>query len=96
MEYCGLSREHGLTHAEFFASLPAAIAHRPFERCGPQVVIRDGARKVVVELGPERWRKLGQLNLPSVVITITFSGFDDVERAAFLERFDLYFQRGGG
>lgn len=96
MEAHHLSRELGLTHAEFFDNLPAAIAHREFERDGPRVVIRDGSRCVMMELGPERRRKLALLNLPYAVVTFTFSGFNESERTAFMDRFDLYFRRGGG
>ena len=90
------TRELGLTHAEFYRSLPAAIAHRAFTTEGNQVRIEDGARIVTIDLGPQRYRPIASLRMPYVEATFTFVGYAESDRRQFMERFERYFQRGGG
>jgi len=96
MEVHRFAREMGLTHAEFFRTLPQAINHHPHRRNNRSIEIDYGERAVRIELGPEKTRRIASLKLPCVDVTFTFSGFTDAERNAFMERFDLYFRRGGG
>lgn len=90
------TRELGLTHSEFFRSLPPAIDHRPFTVDGGRVTIEDGDRVVIIDLGPQQHRSIASLSLPYVETTFTFSGYTAAELAAFMARFERYFQRGGG
>lgn len=90
------SREMGLTHAEFFRTLPSAIAGQPFQRKGSRVTIDYGERSVVIELGPERTRRIALLALPYTEVRFAFVGFANDQREQFMQRFDLYFRRGGG
>ena len=90
------SRELGLTHAEFLRFLPPAIAHRPFSVTGRRVQIEDGERHVLIELGPQQYRRIASLKLPYVEARFTFVGFEPAERKTFMARFERYFQRGGG
>jgi hypothetical protein len=90
------TRELGLTHAEFHRLLPPAIAHRPYAVDGATVRIDDGNRAVTIELGPQRHRAIASLRIPYVEARFTFAGFAAAERAAFMARFERYFQRGGG
>ncbi len=90
------TRSMGLTHTEFFRSLPPAIAGHPYEREGHTVSIAYDGRSVTIVLGPERTRAIAALRLPCVEVTFTFRGFPEDERRAFMDRFDRYFLRGGG
>ena len=90
------TRELGLTHAEFYRSLPPAIAHRAYTVDDNRVRIADGTRAVTIELGPQRYRSIASLRLPYVEATFRFIGFATREREAFMTRFERYFQRGGG
>jgi hypothetical protein len=90
------TRQLGLTHAEFHRSLPPAIAHRAFTVENNRIRIDVGERTVTMELGPQRYRAIASLRLPYVEVTFTFIGFSGGERHAFMERFERYFQRGGG
>jgi len=90
------TRELGLTHAEFFRSLPPAIAPRSYIVDGHRVRIDAGERTVTIDLGPQRYRSIASLRLPYVEVTFTFVGFSTPERRKFMERFERYFQRGGG
>lgn len=90
------SRELGLTHAEFFRSLPPAIAQRPCTIEGNRVVIEHGDGRVEIELGPRQDRRIASLRLPYLVARFTFIGLSGSEREQFMARFERYFQRGGG
>ena len=85
----------GLTHAEFFRSLPPAIDH-PYTVEGRRVVVEHGSGHVELELGPQQDRRIASLRLPYVVVRFTFAGVPEAERTQFMARFERYFQRGGG
>ena len=95
-EIFSFRRELGLTHAEFFRFLPPAISPHRFTVEENTVRIADGDRTVTIELGPQRYRSIASLRLPYLEAGFTFSGFSAKERAAFMARFERYFQRGGG
>jgi hypothetical protein len=90
------SRELGLTHAEFYRSLPPAIAHRPFAVENHRVVIQHGHGHVVIELGPQQYRSIASLRLPYLEARFTFAGLSRNDREQFMARFERYFRRGGG
>jgi hypothetical protein len=90
------NRELGLTHAEFYRMLPPAVAHREFTVEDDRVRIEDGHRRVTIELGPQRYRRIASLRLPFLEARFTFVGFAPAELDAFMARFRRYFQRGGG
>jgi hypothetical protein len=39
---------------------------------------------------------IGLISLPVLQVRFRFAGLDDAQRYAFMKRFDLYMQRGGG
>ena len=88
--------EMGLTRKEFFASLPQAIAHREFTVTNGVVRIKLEKRVVTIELGEERTRSIALLELPYMEVSFIFLRFTVQERERFMERFNLYFRRGGG
>ena len=90
------TRELGLTHAEFHRSLPPAIAHRPCRLDGDRVIVEEGTRTVTITLGPQQQRRIASLRLPFVVVDFEFVGYTAAEFEDFMQRFERYFQRGGG
>lgn len=90
------TREMGLTREEFFKCLPQAIAHREFTVTNSQVRIQFESCAVIIELGEERIRSIALLRLPYMEVRFTFLGFSVQEREEFMDRFNLYFRRGGG
>ena len=90
------TRELGLTHAEFHRSLPPAVDYHPFTVENDRVQIDYGERNVTIELGAQQQRSIASLRLPYVEVRFTFVGFSTPEREDFMERFERYFQRGGG
>ena len=90
------TREMGLTHAEVVRTLPPAIEHRPFTIEDDVVRIELDGRRVTIRLGAQRWRSIASLRVPYLSVTFAFEGFPDAERVQFMQRFERYFQRGGG
>jgi hypothetical protein len=89
-------REMGCTESQWLGWLPAAVgAHYwKLHEGGAGVRIGDGALGL-------KWRVLSPLNiglvqLPRLAVTFRFAGVDEAARLAFMRRFDLYMQRGGG
>ena len=91
-----LIREMSITHKEFFRLLPRAVNNAAVARQGNQVNITAGTGLVKITLAPETIRKLAIMEFPVTEVSIEFSGFSTPERAAFLSRFDLAYQKGGG
>jgi hypothetical protein len=63
---------------------------------GDKIVIGRGRRRVHIRLEPEPPRRAGAMRLPILRASFDFSGFDEAEPERFLDRFDLYYRRGGG
>lgn len=89
-------RDMACTEAEWLAWLPAAVGAHPYE-------LQAGAARVQLDSGELRlrWqvqapRVIALIRLPRLAVRFAFSGVSDEERYAFMRRFDLYTQRGGG
>ena len=91
-----LTREMSITHKDFFRLLPRAVNGVPVTRRDNQAHIATEAGRVKITLAPESIRKLGLMEFPVTGVIIEFSGFSTAEKAAFLSRFDLAYQKGGG
>ena len=90
------TQELGVSEEEFFRLLPAAIGHREFARDERTVRMEVDGHVVTLELGSEEVRRLGSLELPYLEVTFRFFGLPAEAEARFMDRFELYFQRGGG
>lgn len=85
-----------LTRAEFAASL-ASLLGREVAAGGDPVRVGLAQGVVVLTCEPLAAVRLGGLlELPRARVVIEFDGVPAGERAAFLQRFDVAFQRGGG
>ena len=89
-------RDMACTEAEWLRWLPQAIGEREWDaRAGTaRVRIGDGTLDLAWRDAPPR--RLALLELPRLHVVFTFEGVDDAVRHAFMKRFDLYMQRGGG
>ncbi|GAB4215271.1 MAG: hypothetical protein Fur007_12960 [Rhodoferax sp.] len=90
------SRDMGCTAAEFAAWLRAVLDH-------PHAHQHDGAAHTPVGAGTLglRWvqqpdRHIASIRLPVLRVAFAFEGVSPDDQAAFMARFDLYMQRGGG
>lgn len=89
-------REMGCTEAEWLGWLPNAIGDH-FHKLQAQsagVRIGDGALGLKWQVGAPR--VIGLISMPRLLVSFRFAGVDDAARQAFMQRFDLYMQRGGG
>lgn len=86
----------GLTHAEFFRELPAAIGYRDHVAEAGRVSVDLERGSLVISLGSEQTRNIAALRLPYTVVGFVFEGVEESERETFMQRFDLCFRRGGG
>ncbi len=89
-------RDMACTEAEWLGWLPAAVGDCPCVR-------EDGAARVTVGPGHLQlaWlvqapRVIALIRLPRLHVRFAFSGVPEAARTAFMRRFDLYTQRGGG
>ncbi|MBL8308097.1 MAG: hypothetical protein JNM33_15500 [Rubrivivax sp.] len=90
------SRDCGCSETEWLRSLPEAVAPHA-------LVLHAGAATVSLDHGHLhlRWqplppRRIALLRLPRLQVDFEFVGVAEAERQAFLRRFDLCMQRGGG
>ena len=91
-----VSKDMGVTHAEFFRLLPRALGTEAYSPHGDRVVLENGSRRLEITLGPEATRQIALMRVPKTAVTLSFTGYSDVDRAAALALFDRAFQRAGG
>lgn len=89
-------RDMACTEADWLRLLPAAIGehHWKMQTASAGVRIGDGALGLKWQVGEPRVMAL--VRMPRLVVSFRFAGLDETERYAFMKRFDLYMQRGGG
>jgi hypothetical protein len=87
----------GITHADFFRLLPAAITPYAMRIKENMIEIFSQQRRVNITLGVEQIRRLSDhVSFPSTKVAFSFEQFTDAQREAFLHRFHLHFHRGCG
>ena len=86
----------GLTHADFFRTLPSAMGQLNYQVKGYSITAGQNGKQLRIELGPQLERRIALLHIPYVNVRIIFQGYSDAETQAFLDYFDSRFQRGGG
>ena len=86
----------GCTEAEWLRWLPAAIGehHWKLQTQAAGVCIGDGALELSWRMGEPR--VIALIRMPRLLVNFRFAGLDEAQRYAFMKRFDLYMQRGGG
>jgi hypothetical protein len=85
-----------ITRAELEASLAKLDPAARLDAAGhARVRIAGVAAALTFEALPKR-RVGGLISLPQARVTLAFDGTSADERAGFLRRFDIAFQRGGG
>ena len=89
------SRDMGITHSEFFRTLPAAVPFSAYTIHGHDIIVAEDSRRLVISLSPEGRRRIAALSLPTTQVHFTFSGYSPQDVEEFMARFDRAFQRGG-
>ena len=89
-------RDMGYTEAEWLRSLPRAVAPHTLRLTPGQahVALEGGALHLQWTVLPPR--QIALIRLPRLAVRFGFEGLDPGARQAFMRRFDLCMQRGGG
>lgn len=89
-------REMSCTEAEWLRWLPGAVGDHfwKLQDGGAGVRISDGALDLKWQAGEPR--VIASVRMPRLVVQFRFADVPDAVRHAFMRRFDLYMQRGGG
>jgi len=90
------AREMGCTEAEWLGWLPKAMGDPvlQYEAGATKVRLGDGALCLTWQVAAPR--VIGLIRIPVLRVSFRFEAVDDRQRHAFMTRFDLYMQRGGG
>jgi hypothetical protein len=86
----------GCTPAEWLGWLPAALGDCPWQREDATAVVEIGGGALRLRWQVMPPRVIALLRMPVLRVHFSFSGLDEAQRYAFMKRFDLYMQRGGG
>ena len=86
----------GITHSDFFRTLPAALPDLPYTIQYTDVIVTDTTRRLVINLSPEGRRRIAALSLPTTQVHFNFTGYSSEDIDRFMGQFDRAFQRGGG
>lgn len=90
-------REMGCTADELRYWLPGATAPHALTLQGDGARVRlAGGGTLTLRWQPMAPRRIALLSLPRLQLAFAFEGADAAARTAFMQRFDLYTQRGGG
>lgn len=86
----------GCTEAEWLGWLPAAMGDCAWQQTGPSALAQIGRGHLHVQWQVMPPRVIALMRMPVLRVQFQFKGLDADERYAFMKRFDLYMQRGGG
>jgi len=89
-------REMGCTEREWLASVPRALGQHAHQFADRELTVRIGAGQLRVSWEVGEPRVIALARIPRLLVHFCFTGLDDAQRLAFMQRFDLHMQRGGG
>ena len=95
-EVLALAQDMTITREEFLRSLPAAVDHVSYVVGEREIRAGDPTRRWRIVLTPLPDLALGVVRLARHRVEIFLAGYDPTATRRFLERFELYFRRGGG
>jgi hypothetical protein len=95
-EVLALSQDMTIARDEFLRSLPGAVAGAAFAVEGSAIRPVEPGQGWRIALDPLPDLCLGAIRLQRHRVTIFLADHDDAATRRFLERFELYFRRGGG
>ncbi len=84
------------TEAEWLGWLPAAVGDRTWKLQAQSAGVRIGDGALGLKWQVAEPRVIALMRLPRLLVSFRFAGVDEAQRYAFMKRFDLYMQRGGG
>jgi hypothetical protein len=89
-------RDMSCTEAEWLRWLPAAIGEHVWQSdaASAQLELPPGGLQIAWQVGEPL--RIAMVSMPRLRVSFVFIGLDAAQRLAFMQRFDLYMQRGGG
>lgn len=84
------------TEAEWLRWLPRAVGAHPVEVRGANARVALGSGRLQLTWRVEAPRVIALMRLPRLALRFEFQDVPAHVRQAFMQRFDLYTQRGGG
>ena len=91
-----INKEMGITHSDFFRTIPRALGSDSYTRSASGVTLEDGSRCLRISLGPEGERRIALMVIPTTQVTLEFTGYDEAAIETAIRRFDMMFKKGGG
>ena len=91
-----LAQDMTIARESFLRLLPAAVGLAPFTVEGTEIRPVDPAQGWRIVATPLPDLRLGAMALPRQRVEIHLDGYGNAQRRAFLDRFELYYRRGGG
>ncbi len=86
----------GCTEADWLRWLPQAMGENHWKLQTGSAGVRIGDGALGLKWQEAEPRVIGLVRIPVLRVCFRFAGLDDAQRYAFMQRFDLYMQRGGG
>lgn len=93
---CTFVRDMACTEAEWQRWLPRAVGEHPWTVDAQSASVQIGTGRLLLRWHVLPPRTLALVRLPRLQLAFAFEGLEEGERLAFMKRFDLYTQRGGG
>lgn len=84
------------TEAEWLRWLPAALGAHAWQLDGEAVQLQVAPGALQISWRVAEPLKIAMVKMPRLLVRFVFTGLDDAQRHSFMQRFDLYMQRGGG
>jgi hypothetical protein len=89
-------REMGCTEADWLRWLPEAVGEHPWKLQTGIAGVRIGDGALGLKWQVAAPRVIGLVSIPVLKVSFRFAGVDEAQLYAFMTRFDLCMQRGGG
>jgi hypothetical protein len=89
-------RDMACTEAEWLAWLPAAAGPHGYQLAPGCARVTLGGGELQLQWQVQAPRVIALMRLPRLHVSFRFEGVPEAQRHTFMQRFDLYTQRGGG
>ena len=89
-------RDTACTEAEWLGWLPAALGEHRYQQGPGEAQVQIGSGVLQLQWQAQPPRVIALVRLPRLAVHFAFRDVSEAERVAFMRRFDLYTQRGGG
>jgi len=89
-------RDMACSEADWLRWLPEAIGPHFWKQQEGSAGVRIGDGALGLKWQVAEPRVIAQVQMPRLLVQFRFAGVDEAARHAFMTRFDLYMQRGGG